>query len=253
MFFIRAFLFLFLIISFIGGSKLLTANDLMQINSRPNFADVDLFPLSDVYHQSLYPNVYEFELSSGETIKLKFDLDKFCHLIALAKTLGQQRTLSWGVIKQHKGIKGWHGIREGRVSKATIRSYGVSLNTMKEKVIHFYYLPRLLQTGTLAIKFVPSGGTRIPSEIIIYDYYSPDNAFIQLGITMEYHKRWYYPETFLIERKTPAKPDNKFAQPPSTVVAVKNRKIYSRFYYPHRIKIKSNCNFLHFRSIRRRG
>ncbi|AYV68928.1 hypothetical protein C2I06_19860 [Niallia circulans] len=202
---------------------------LLSLNSRPNFADVDLPVLREFYYTQLYPYTYEFVLSSGEEIKLKFDLDKFCHLVAIEKTVNPQKRMNRELVKEYKGIGGWNNILEGNLDKAHIRGKGVKLNKMKDKMLHFYYLPYLLEYGTLTIKYVPSPGRYINSTFIVFNLHLNDNAFIQIGMKEEFHGQWYYPETFLIERKTPAHQTNPYANPPSTVVNVVQRKKYDRF------------------------
>ncbi|MEK3833235.1 PBECR4 domain-containing protein [Paenibacillus sp. FSL M7-0896] len=231
---------------------MLTAAALIALQSKPSFTDVELLPLSDLYYQHLYPNVFEFGLASGEIIILKFNLEAFCHLLGLKKTVEQARRLSREVKNEYKGMAGWNAIREGRSSKAIIRAYGVSLDPMKDKMLFFYYLPELLRVGSLAIKFVPSGSTRIPSEIIIYNLHVADNTYIQIGISKCDHGRWYYPETFLIERVKVSRPTNKFADPPSTVVSITSRNIYPRYSSPIRPKVRRAACQLPKRSNRLR-
>lgn len=202
---------------------------LKGLTSRPNFADIDLPVLSELYSKDLYPYIYEFELDSGEIIKVKFDLEKFCHLIAIEKTVNPQRRMNWDRLKQYKSMGGWNNIREGQLNRAHIRGLGVKLNKMKEKMLHFYYLPYLLEHGTLMIRFVPSSGRFLKSEFIIFDLHTNDNAYIQICINKEWHGKWYYPESLLVERITPAHPTNTFADPPSTIINIVNRRKYDRF------------------------
>ncbi|AND41490.1 hypothetical protein [Cytobacillus oceanisediminis] len=227
---------------------MLDLTGLLSLNSRPNFADVDLPVLREFYYTQLYPYTYEFALSSGERIKLKFDLDRFCHLVAIEKTINPQKRMNFQLVKDYKGMGGWNNIYEGKLNKAFIRSKGVKLNKMKDKMLHFYYLPYLLEHGSLMIKYVPSPGRFINSNFIVFNFHLNDNAFIQLGMKEEWHGKWYYPETFIIERKTPAHPTNPYTNPPSTVVNVTERIKHKRFksntkrrrIYSHKGGIRGN-------------
>ncbi len=221
---------------------MLNLNALLALTSKPNFADVDLPVLRELYEQHLYPYKFEFMLDNGEIIILKFDLDKFCHLLAIEKTAAQQPRMSFARRKEYKGMRGWNNIKNGTLDKHAIRRLGVNLSPMRDKVLHFYYLPRLLANGSLVIKYVPTGTNGLQPELIIYDTH--DNAFIQIGIQKEPEfGKWYYPETFLVNRITATNPTNKFSQPPSTVISIITRRRLSRWKkYTRPIKTRLRQN-----------
>ncbi|MGW9529751.1 PBECR4 domain-containing protein [Paenibacillus terrae] len=207
---------------------MLDLTTLLSLNKKPNFADIDLPVLRELFYKELYPYTFEFILSTGETITLKFDLNKFCHLVGIEKTAKQQRTLRGRQLKEYKGMRGLNNIFKGVLNKASIRNLGVNLNPMKDKMLHFYFLPRLMNTSSLMIKYVPSTTSALSCEFFIYDLHSPDNAYIQLGLQKEWHGKWYYPESFLVNRITAANPTNKQAAPPSHTVSIVARHRYER-------------------------
>lgn len=209
-------------------TRMLDLAGLLSLTSRPNFGVIDLPVLQEFYHKHLHPYSFEFTLDSGEKIVLKFDLEKFCHLVATAKAAGQQRRMNYVRLREYKGIRGWNNILDGTLTKESIRNLGVSLDVMKDKMIHFYYLRRLLDNGSLMIKYVPNPSSGLTCEFFIYDLHSADNAYIQIGLQKEDHGKWYYPETLLANRITLANPSNKQAASPSAVVSIVARDRYLR-------------------------
>ncbi|MEK5040083.1 PBECR4 domain-containing protein [Sporosarcina sp. FSL K6-3457] len=207
---------------------MINLSDILSLQHRPNFADIDLKTLSELYYQELYPHTYEFTLSSGEKILLKFDLDKFCHLLGVEKSIKHKIHFAKDR-KAFRGIRGWNSIVDSTITKASIRAINGDLKKMKDKMLHFYYLPRLLDNGSLVIKYVPNTQSTIKSAYILYDISQADNVFVQIGIQPEKHGQWYFPETFLINRITATNPTNKQAEPPSTVIKIMNRLKYERF------------------------
>ncbi|HEY0826688.1 MAG TPA: PBECR4 domain-containing protein [Bacilli bacterium] len=136
---------------------------LLALTSRANIADIELLPLQELYYKFLYPYKFSFELTNGEVFVLKFDQEKFCHLIGLdkvPKALLNAGTRGWNHrrVSDYKGLRGWENILNGTIDMAHMISLSARVrNSMGEssrKLVNFYYLPQLMKTENWLLNMI---------------------------------------------------------------------------------------------------
>ncbi|OXM14779.1 PBECR4 domain-containing protein [Paenibacillus herberti] len=212
---------------------------LLALTSKANIAQIELSTLQELYYKCLYPYTFVFKLDNGDELKLKFDRDKFCHLIGLdkvPKALLASKSRGWTSrrVSNYKGVRGWDGILDGSINIAHINALAArvrnGLGESERKLVNFYYLPTLLKVGNLVIRYLnPQPGSRVTSELFIYDTH--DNLYLQLGLRKDSNNydKWYYPETFIINTANPGNSNPRAAGNP--VHRVVKRTVLQRFNY----------------------
>ena len=190
-----------------------STKDLYELVTNPRINDISLILLSEFYKEYLTPFCYHYKIvdHSGDkekqfTIDLRFDTDRFCHLLGIESILG--RSKSFEQLKQYKGVNGWDNVENGTITIPSLRTPATrgNFNINKDKYVFFYVLPKLVETpkGVLFDKEKVLGNpTNIECEILFYDQYQ--NATVHLGIMKDEKLGYYVPRTFFIARITPSK------------------------------------------------
>jgi hypothetical protein len=147
------------------------------------------------------PFVYTYYVAVDNDVrefKLRFDSDKFCHLLgieSIARNHVKCRDLS-----NYRGGKGWQNIQNSIIDFKHLKSLNKSkFQSVKAKFVYFYLIPELIEEP-MAVLFDGSKinpPVSIESEMLFYSTY--DNAVIHLGIDVD-DEGIYFPRTFFVEK-----------------------------------------------------
>lgn len=224
---------------------MLTLLDLLTITRKPQMRDLEFSLLQEMYENCLMPYAYDFVLSNGERVKLYFDPERFAHLLGLEK-VAKRVTPNVRIHNQHKGWSAWHRMKNGKLSLSGFARFAGSHydGKTKGKVIYFYSLPQLLESGNAIIRYVPFPASRLNCELLIFDKY--DGSWVHVGLEKESNGEGYFPRSFFVERITTAAPNSCYVVGQPNVYAINWMKKYNR--YPQVVKRRK---FLKKRNKRR--
>lgn len=192
--------------------------DLYDLENNPKINDLSLILLAEFYKEYLNRYCFQYRITdqTGEdkkeyTIDLRFDLENFCHLLGVEKTV--KHVKNDVEILQYKGKMGWDNIENSKITLASLRKSTTkgNFNKNKDKYVFFYKLPKLAEAPKAVLfnkEKVLGNPTNIDCEFLFYDQYH--NATIHLGIVYDEELSYYVPKTFFVERITASKDGLRF-------------------------------------------
>ncbi|MCQ4086386.1 PBECR4 domain-containing protein [Saccharibacillus sp. JS10] len=194
------------------------ATALLALTSKPKIDEINLRLLQEFYAQYLNPKTYTYTLADENVIILKFEEDKFCHLVGVEQSV--RGSVSPNVLNSYKGKNGWNRIKNEEITFAHLKATGgkAKFGDIKIKLVYFYLLPHILSSPNKVV-YYNVVVNHINCEILIYDI--QQNAYIHLGIEKG-SDGIYFPRTFLIEKITASSSGTKFIVPqPEPVNVIK--------------------------------
>lgn len=201
------------------------AEELKNISIKPKINDISLAVLQEYYQMYLMPFVYTYYVAVDDDVrefKLRFDSDKFCHLLgieSIAKYHVKMKDLY-----NYRGANGWKNIQNGSINFKHLKSLNKSkFQSVKAKFVYFYLIPELIEEP-LAVLFdgnKVNPPVSIECEMLFYSTY--DNAVIHLGIDVD-DEGIYFPRTFFVEKLGNAKVDDVYTVNQTKIEVVKDRR-----------------------------
>ncbi len=170
-----------------------------SLNTNPSITDISLSMLQDYYDHYLLHNTYQYYLSDGRNISIKFEEKHLCHLLGIKKLV--QGTIHRSQLYSYFGIHGYQGIKNGTIDFASLKKIGKKRFSMcKDKWVFFFLLHRMMEApyNKTFIKYVPTSGTQVFVEFLVYDIC--DNAIGHLGIGYDKDDDLWFPQSFMTER-----------------------------------------------------
>lgn len=205
--------------------NLYKAEELKNISIKPKINDISLAVLQEYYQMYLMPFVYTYYVAVDDDVrefKLRFDSDKFCHLLgieSIAKYHVKMKDLY-----NYRGANGWKNIQNGSINFKHLKSLNKSkFQSVKAKFVYFYLIPELIEEP-LAVLFdgnKVNPPVSIECEMLFYSTY--DNAVIHLGIDVD-DEGIYFPRTFFVEKLGNAKVDDVYTVNQTKIEVVKDRR-----------------------------
>lgn len=205
--------------------KLYKAEELKDLAVKPKINDITLTVLQEYYQMFLMPFVYTYYVAVGEDVrefKLRFDNDKFCHLLGIESIAKYHVKIK--DLCNYRGTSGWNNIQSGSIDFKHLKSLNKSkFQSVKAKFVYFYLIPELIEEP-LAVLFdgdKVNPPVSIECEMLFYSTY--DNAVIHLGIDVD-DEGIYFPRTFFIEKLGNANVDDIYTVNQTKIEVVKERR-----------------------------
>lgn len=204
------------------------ALELRTLAIKPRINDISLKILSEYYAMFLYPFIYHYHIKIADEekdIELRFDLDKFCHLLGIESIV--KYSIPRRDLHNYKGKDGWDNVSSLVIDIPHLKNINrKKFKSVKAKYVYFYLLPKLIEKP-MAVKYdirKVDGITNIECEILFYSNVEDDNAIIHLGIE-EDDLGYYFPRTFFVEKVSEKEKDIYIAKQEEISVIVENRVI----------------------------
>lgn len=201
------------------------AEELKDLAVKPKINDISLAVLQEYYQMFLMPFVYTYYVAVGEDVrefKLRFDSDKFCHLLGIESIAKYHVKIK--DLFNYRGASGWNNIKNGLIDFKHLKSLNKSkFQSVKAKFVYFYLIPELIE-DPLAVLFDGNKvdpPVSIQSEMLFYSNY--DNAVIHLGIDVD-NEGIYFPRTFFVEKLGNVNVDDIYTVNQTKIEVVKERR-----------------------------
>lgn len=210
------------------GGIMHSAIELRNLSKKPKINDISLKILSEYYEMFLYPFIYNYHIETKDgdkDIELRFELDKFCHL------LGMESIVKYSVprndLHNYKGQDGWDNVVNLVIDIQHLKNINKrKFKNVKAKYVYFYLIPGLIE-NPMAVNYdinKVEPETNIECEILFYSNVKDDNAIIHLGIEKS-NEGYYFPRTFFVEKVSKREDDIYIKRQEEIGVEVKSRVI----------------------------
>lgn len=206
--------------SFYYGGSMYSAIELRNLARKPKINDVSLKVLGEFYEIFLHPFIYDYHVETKdgvEDIELRFDLDKFCHLLGIESIV--KYTIPRSDLYKYKGQEGWENIKNLSIDIPHLKTVNKRrFKNVKAKYVYFYLIPSLIEKP-MAVNYnidKVDAETNIECEMLFYSDVKDDNAIIHLGIEKD-DDGFYFPRTFFVEKVSKKEDD----------IYVKNQEVIS--------------------------
>lgn len=207
--------------------------ELLSLTQKPKINDISLKLLSTYYEDVLSPYGFIYEISdtnnsnSSSVVNLRFDIDKFCHLIGV-ESVAKSGSVARKSLHNYRGLDGWQNIKNDVIDIQHLKQLNKKkFNSIKAKCVYFYLLKSLVE-NPLAVRYNKNDSilpTNIDCELLFYSSVKNDNAIIHLGIEKG-NKGYYFPKTFFVEKVSEKEKDDYLkGQKDVKVRLVKKEKI----------------------------
>lgn len=176
---------------------------LRHLRPKPKINDISLHLLCEYYEAFLNPFIYQYEIEfanhTKKKLKLKFELENFCHLLGLESVA--KNSVKSAERFQYKGKTGWNNVKTGKIDIKHLKQLNKKqFQSVKAKQIYFYLLPQLLEKPLAVIyersKVYPP--TKIECKLLLYN--TCDNVVVHLGIEETENDGEFIPRTFFVEK-----------------------------------------------------
>ena len=205
-----------------------SAIELRDLSIKPKINDISLKILSEFYEIFLYPFIYNYHIETQEgnkDIELRFELDKFCHLLGMESIV--KYSVPYKELHNYKGQGGWDNVVNLSIDIQHLKNINKRrFKNVKAKYVYFYLIPRLIE-NPMAVNYDVNKvepKTKIECEILFYSNVKNDNAIIHLGIEKS-EEGYYFPRTFFVEKVSEKEEDIYIKKQEEISVEVKNRVI----------------------------
>lgn len=186
----------------------LDVKTLSELTSKPYIDQISLELLRQFYEQFLEPFTYTFELDNGVTVNLDFEKENFCHLVGIEK-------LAKNVVRRQDrykyfGYEGYKNVQNGTITIKHLKDLARKrINFIKDKLVFFYLLPRVVEAPSILLDFVSApDGSKIEAKLLAYD--STEEVYVHLGIDEDETTGRHFPRTFFTERINETNDGTKF-------------------------------------------
>lgn len=203
-----------------------SATELRNLKIKPRINDISLKVLGEFYKLFLHPFLYEYHVETKEgsnEIALRFDLDKFCHLLGVESIV--RYTVPRSDLHKYKGQEGWQNVENTSINIPRLKALNKKrFKNVKAKYVYFYLIPNLIEKP-MAVNYdidKVDAETNIECEILFYSDVKDDNAIIHLGIARD-EEGVYFPRTFFVEKVSRGEDDVYVKNQEKIRVTVKQR------------------------------
>ena len=204
------------------------AIELRNLSIKPKINDISLKILSEYYEMYLYPYIFIYHIKTTDEdkdIKLRFNLDKFCHLLGLESIV--KYSIPINKLHNYKGQTGWNNVVNLSIDIQHLKNINKrKFMNVKAKYVYFYLIPKLIE-NPIAVNYDilnVEPKTNIDCEILFYSNVENDNAIIHLGLEKD-SDEYYFPKTFFVEKVSKKEDDIYIRKQQEISIEVKNRVI----------------------------
>ena len=205
-----------------------SAIELRALELKPRINDISLKVLGEFYEMFLHPFIYDYHVETKEgskDIELRFDLEKFCHLLGVESIV--KYTIPRSDLHKYKGQEGWENIKNTVIDIPHLKTVNKRrFKNVKAKYVYFYLIPNLIE-NPMAVNYdidKVDAETNIECEILFYSNVKDDNAIIHLGIEKD-DEGFYFPRTFFVEKVSKKEEDIYVKDQDEISVKVRQRVI----------------------------
>jgi hypothetical protein len=205
---------------------MLDIHTLRELPKNPAINQISLVVLVEFFEFYIEPYRYNFTLEDGSMVAVDFEPRRLCHLLGLETIV---KPSPHHVLKNYKGHAGYENIKSGSVDFDHLRRKNRrNFNNGKDKLVHFYLIPRLLEESDILLQYDPAKvtGSFIQCKLLMYSLY--DNSYVHLGLELEDHGRSYFPRTFFKERITETSDGQKHIQNQTALRVTMAQKVSKR-------------------------
>ena len=190
-----------------------SAIELKQLTIKPKINDISLEVLREFYEMFLYPFIYTYTITGkgpNKEVAIRFNAQNFCHLLGI-ETIAK-KAIKNSELYNYRGEKGWNNIKNGVIDIKHLKILNKKkFLSVKAKYVYFYLIPSLLD-NPLAVNYDKS------------KVMPPTN--IHLGIEKEKDGKFYFPQTFFVEKlRTPSDKNIYIDEQEQIMVKKENRII----------------------------
>lgn len=186
----------------------LNVRALSELTSKPYIDQISLELLRQFYEQFLEPFTFTFELDNGVIVNLDFNKEHFCHLVGIEK-------LARNVVRRQDrykyfGHQGYKNVQNGTITIKHLKDLAKKrINFIKDKLVFFYLLPRIVENPEILLDFVSApDGSNIEAKLLAYN--STEEVYVHLGIDEDITTGKHFPRSFLTERINETNDGTKF-------------------------------------------
>ncbi|MDT2830279.1 PBECR4 domain-containing protein [Vagococcus carniphilus] len=182
---------------------MLTKEEFNTVEENPQITDISLKMLLDFYKEYLVPYKCIMCLENGCEIELEFPLERFPHLVGIEQvarhSMGTRR-----FYEEFKDMNGVEGVENEEITLRSLRQLSKNkFNSNKDKIVFFFLLSKIVKisNGDIIVEYNSTQRPYIQdTNYLIYE--ESHKAIGHLGLKYSEDSRMYYPNTFLVERKT---------------------------------------------------
>lgn len=206
----------------------LDVKTLSELTSKPYIDQISLELLRQFYEQFLEPYSFIFELDNGVTVNLNFNKEHFCHLVGIEK-------LAKNVVRRQDrykyfGHEGYKNVQNGTITIKHLKDLAKKrINFIKDKLVFFYLLPRIVEAPEILLDFVSApDGSNIEAKLLAYN--STEEVYVHLGIDEDVITGRHFPRSFFTERINETSDGTKFIKglTPFKVTSVSRTEKYPK-------------------------
>jgi len=168
---------------------------------------LDTKVLQDFFIQYICSNVYIFDLSNNDNIRLLFKESQFCHIIGFHY---------FG----YEGVEGWDKLSQSPKRVADFSKYP-KFKMLQYRIGNFNKLLKLLNNPDIYI-YKASENKQFSYKSKYFAVYIEENRMHKLGIAVT-NDGFHYPETFLIDNNEPKY--NYYIKPENLLTIIKKEII----------------------------
>lgn len=176
---------------------------LKHLKTKPKINDISLHLLCEYYEVFLNPFIYQYEIEfanhTKRILKLRFEIENFCHLLGLESIAKNSVKSSERFL--YKGKIGWENVKSGNIDIKHLKQLNKKcFQSVKAKQVYFYLLPKLLDNPLAVVydrlRVYPP--TKIECKLLLYNAH--DNVAVHLGIEETENDGEFIPRTFFVEK-----------------------------------------------------
>ena len=181
--------------------------------------------LANYYEKFLNPTYYDVELSDGNTIRIDFHKENFCHLIGIDQIAEAHfKDPKHPKMFMHKGKGGFKRAKNKNLEFSYLKNLHQHQYDYEERKFHFFhFIHTMMDSGNLKlVSYVSIPGSNLKCDFMFHDEF--DNALLHLGVEKSTKGENFFPKTFFARYLSSAKADEYIA-PQTTVVIKKINKV----------------------------
>lgn len=185
-----------------------SAQQMYSLTQKPLMGKLKLDVLQEYYDTYLRPFKYDYVLSDGTSIELKFEKKHFCHLVGI-ETVAKKVFNSERKLQTYRGERGYKRVKRQEITFKHLRDlHRPTANSVENKWIFFYLIPHIIESPEVVIKYKKIQGSNIECEFLIFEL--KYGVCIHLGIEKDNSGLFYIPRTFFVQGVTAQSDEYKY-------------------------------------------